>query len=191
MREKTRLNQFPLILSFVTTIFLIGVNGTLYADYVTFELFPGSTFTPKVGDQITGPAEGLTGSFVWHDEGSEDGYNIFKTTSLHFESDSYTLDLSPNNNTAFLVYSDGEALFEAAVDVTGRPITEGILSGFGGTYSGPYTSPTYLYYSNIDLFPAGDGLYYGALTLYAQQVPEPATVLLLVLGGLALRRRVG
>ena len=182
-------NQFLAIFTSVTVCLLIGVNPALCGDYTNYRLLPGSTFTPKYQSQITGPAEDLTGSFQWHYEYQDMGYEVFKITSLHFESDSYTLNLSANNNEYSTVKDNSDlAIFLVDVDITGRPITEATLNG-GGTYSGPSTSPTYLSYPAVDLYPDGGGYYYGCLTLYAEQIPEPATFLILGLGGLALRRK--
>jgi hypothetical protein len=188
MREKTHRNQCQVIFISVMVSLLIGVNGALGGDYTTYRLLSGSTFTPKNGSQITGPAENLTGSFVWHYERHELRDEVFKMTSLHFESASYTLNLSPNNNTGFTIWdSSNLATIYADVNTTGGSVPEGILAA-NGTYSGPSTSPTYLNYPNIDLYPIGGGYYYGCLTLYAEQVPEPATLLLLGLGAVILKK---
>lgn len=191
MREKIHRNQFQAIFVFVTVYLIICVNSVLGSDYINYHLLPGSTFTPKNGSQITGPTEDLTGSFVWHYERHELKYEVFKTTSLYFESASYTLNLSPNNNTDFTIWDNSNlATFYAVVNTTGGSVPEGILAA-NGTYSGPSTSPTYLSYPATDLYPVGGGYYYGFLTLYAEQVPEPATILLLGLGAVILRRRAG
>lgn len=183
-----RRNQFQVIFVSVMVCLFIGVNSALCGDYINYRLLPGSTFTPKYAAQITGPAEALTGTFQWHYEYQSQG-EIFKVTALHFESDSYTLNLSANNNTGFTIWDNSNlATIYVAVDVTGRPITEGVLVA-NGTYSGPSISPTYLTYPAIDMYPAGGGYYYGRLTLYAEQIPEPATFLILGLGALALRRK--
>jgi hypothetical protein len=184
----THRNQFHVIFVSVTISLLIGVNTALCDNYINYRLLPGSTFTPKYGAQVTGPAEALTGSFQWHYEYQDMG-EIFKVTALHFESASYTLNLSATNNTGFTIWDNSNlATIYADVDVTGRPITKGVLVA-NGTYSGPTLSPTYLTYPAIDMYPAGGGPYYGRLTLYAEQIPEPATILILGLGALALRRK--
>lgn len=175
----------------VTICLLIGVNTALCSDYINYRLLPGSTFTPKYMATITGPTEALTGTFQWHYEYHfrEVQGEVFKVTELNFESDSYTFTLKAETPASFLIKdTTNAAIFYTAVNVTGRPITEGMVSG-GGTYSGSPLSPTYLSYPSIDLYPIGGGSYYGSLTLYAEQIPEPATLLFLGLGALALRRK--
>jgi hypothetical protein len=187
MREKTHQNRFQVIFVSVTVCSLIAVNTVLGSDYINYRLLPGSTFTPKDGSQIIGPAEDLTGTFQWHYEYHLLG-EIFMVTALHFESASYTLNLSPNNNTGFTIWDNSNlATICADVYTTGTPVPEGMLVA-NGTYSGPSTSPTYLSYPAVDLYPVGDGSYYGRLTLYAEQVPEPATLLLLGLGAVILKK---
>jgi hypothetical protein len=189
--KKLRKNQFQVMFISIIVTFLVGVSPAFCGDYINYRLLPGSTFTPKNGNQITGPAQALTGTFQWHYEYHfpEINAEVFKVTALNFESESYTLNLSPANNTGFVVYnSSNSALFYAEVDTTGTPVPTGVLTA-NGTYSGPTLSPTNLTYPTIDMYPVGGGTYYGRLTLYAQQIPEPATILLLGLGALAIAKR--
>lgn len=168
---------------------LIRVSGALAGDYINYRLLPGSTFTQKYGYVIIGPPEALTGTFQGHYEDNFMTSNAFKITSLHFESFSHTLNLSANNNDTFSTRTDSDySIFNVFVDVTRCPTTQGMLLG-EGTYSGPSTSPTYLNYTAVDLFPVSGGTYYGVLTLHAQQIPEPATFSILGLGALAVVKR--
>jgi hypothetical protein len=99
------------------------------------------------------------------------------------------LDMSAGNNAGFTISSSSNyATFAVYADITNRPIVNAYLVG-DGTYSGPATSPTSLNYTDIILTPAGGGRYYGSLNLNAEQVPEPASILFLAIGGLAFLRK--
>jgi hypothetical protein len=188
-----RKNRFQALFISIIASFLVGVSPALGGDYINYRLLSGSTFTPKNGNQVTGPTEALTGTFQLHYEYHfpEVSGEVFKVTALHFESPSYMLNLTPDNTTGFLIKDNSNtALFYADVYTTGTSVSKGTMTDrSGSTYSGSPLSPTRLNYPAIDLYPFGGGYYYGLVSLYAQQIPEPATILFLGLGALAVAKR--
>jgi hypothetical protein len=192
----THRKQFQVIFISVTFTLLIGVSSALCDNPITYRLLPGSTIKPVSGNIVTGPTENLTGTFIWHEiaDFGPGNAKVFDATYLHFESDSYTFNLhttGPYDYASGVWNGSNIISFDEFVNITGLSLTMGrFATTIFGTYSGPTACPTSFSVSNIELWPFDTlGPAYAKITLYAEQVPEPATLLLLGLGALRNLKR--
>ncbi len=180
-----------LVVVMAVLVLLSGTSG--YAENIPYKLMPGSTITPVYGPNPVGPTEALTGTFQWYVSSSNSNFISYNASQLYFESDSFTVSLNttPLNEYATSVFKNSQdTYFAEVVDLTGLPITTGMLACFTiGTYSGPSSSPLTLNYPDLRIAPPEGGFYRAQLTIVAEQVPEPATLLLLGLGAVRLRSR--
>jgi hypothetical protein len=192
---RMQLNRFHVFIIAVTVSLCIGTNPAFCDNVITYRLLPGSNFTPMYTSVVTGPTQNITGTFTWEQVNSYTyDYTVFNATDLHFQSQSYSFNLNTTSNDlkSNVWYSINRTAFSEVVNATGIGITTGqlLLGLTWGTYTGPAISPTSLSYSNLELWSTGTyGYRYGKMTLYAEQIPEPATLLLFGLASLALRRK--
>jgi len=178
-----------LVVVMVVLVLLIGTSA--YAENIPYKLMPGSTITPVYGPDPVGPTEALTGTFQWYADWSDLNLIAYNASQLYFESDSFTVSLNttPLNEYATSVFKDSQdTYFMELVDLTGLPITTGMLECFTvGAYSGPSSSPLTLDYPDVRITPLEGGFFRAKLTIVAEQIPEPTTLLLLGLGAVMLR----
>lgn len=156
---------------------------------LSYVLLPDSTFTPHDGAVATGPSQPLTGSFSWLQStlsSISDSYTFY-VTALNFQTPGYSLTLtdgSPDSTTP----SDpnGQTDMDAYVNWAGdHPTGPYLIGGFAeGTYTGPATAPTGLKMTEGFGIASG-GSWQGYLYIDAVPVPEPTTLALAGLGGLA------
>jgi hypothetical protein len=158
-------------------------------EILSYVLLPDSTFTPHNGAVATGPSQPLTGSFSWVQYIPSDvlDCNLFTVTALNFQTTGYSLTLadeSPDSVTP----SDpnGQTDMDADVNWAGGTAGPYFIGGFAeGTYTGPATAPTGLKMTEGFGGPSNDGLWQAYLYIDAVPVPEPTTLALAGLGGLA------
>ena len=170
---------------FAAMAILLFMGVSAKASIITYALQPGSTITPNNGGKASGPTELLTGTFSW-----ERGSDVcsFHSIYLHFESPSFLLTLNTTDNwldtSVSVLESNPETYFGEIVDAVGFPTSPLKLGCYSspGTYEGPHDSPTRLDYPNLVLLPSYGGLYEAHLNFTAIQVPEPASMFLLMTG---------
>jgi hypothetical protein len=155
---------------------------------LNYVLMPDSTFTPTIGGDPTGPSQPLTGSFSWVQYIPSDilDCNLFTVTALNFQTAGYTLTLadeSPDSVTP--ADPNGQTDMDADVNWGGGPAGLYFIGGFAeGTYTGQATAPTELKMTE-GLGIATGGLWQAYLYIDAVAVPEPTTLALSGVGGLA------
>jgi hypothetical protein len=165
-----RLRRKLAVLDFVA--WLATASATQAAIFYRVE--PGSTFTPYHGAEALGPAEPLTGWFVWQPLPGADAFNA---SALCFAAPStrLVLNTTPVNDLATSVFPKTPVTyFGEVVDASGLSVTPLRLTcGVVGKYFGPASNPTRLVYPDLTLWPDGGGLFAGHLRLTAVAVPEP------------------
>lgn len=156
---------------------------------LTYVLQPGSTITPYYNGNPTGPAEPLTGTFVWQPYDTKSSLASFNATSLIFQSPSFLLTLDDTIIDKLLTSifpATQTTYFGAIVDGVGISASPLEIAGPLGSYEGLTDSPVHLSYSNQYLTPYGGGYHLAIISFEAVQVPEPSTWGLLALGVVAL-----
>jgi len=180
-------NQPIVVLAFVIacTVTLSVSAGPLF-----YELDSGCTITPTGG-----ATEALTGTFQW-EQIEAPGLVAMNATELFFQSPSltFTINKTPSDDWdwASSLFPDGSAFFLELVDATGLSLETVLLESFEieyGYYTGPIDCPTHLVFQNVKIGNPSGGLWMGRIDMTATLVPEPATVLLLALGVVMVRRK--
>jgi hypothetical protein len=161
--------RMPLLMTALTAI-LASVNCVQAAQ--RFLLEPGATITP-----IDGTPEALDGFFTWEQYDTLSSVVGFNAITLSFNSESFSLNLHPNNDQGTGLYTDGSSSFSETVDVSGFPSTTLYIQSWEpGTYFGPITHPERLIFPGVVLAPLGGGRIEATLYFAARAVPEPSTV---------------
>ena len=171
-------------------IFVLVIVSTLTLSASSAELL---TYLLDEGSTVMGPdyvTENLTGTFTWYYSG---GNASFHTTDLYFQSDSFTfvLNQTPYNDLDSSLFPDGTCYFGEIVDTTGLPLQTVEISSAPlnpGSYIGSIYSPTHLEFPYVNIFNHEGGSGIGQINMSATLVPEPATLFLLGLGAVILRK---
>jgi hypothetical protein len=141
------------------------------AEVLHYNLLPGSTITPYLGSDPTGPAEPLSGHLDWVSSSLSPPILSFDTVELSFQSESFSmvLDRTSANDVATAVHTDSQTtVFDEVADLTGFDIPTGYLSSLSpGTYYGPATRPVVLHYPNVRISPLGGGTWRAKLDIVA------------------------
>src|SRR5262249_25038824 len=126
----------------------------------------------------------------------ETSYNTaaFHMVSLNFSSPSYTLTLLPSNRYLPAIVMDSSALlgFSMELAATGLSIPAGFMTNYpdDNHYVGDPLVPNSLLCPTMRIAPISGGLWAAAVSFTAVLVPEPSSVILILLAIAAAGFRV-
>ena len=171
---------YPTMYRFLLTLLtlLLGFKATM-GQSLSYRLLSDSTITPTSGGVASGPAETLSGTFIWSQviPGNIVGSDAFATTNLNFSSASYTITLATNPQplSATAVAANGSTRLSVKVNY-GQSDTNpwSIVPFDNGTFTGPADAPTRIIFSSEGFYSPGDFGYHANFYIDAILVSNSA-----------------
>ena len=127
-------------------------------DPVTYKLLSGSTITPFVGAQQSGPEEPLEGEYTW------DKSKVVGSCRLHFKSKSFVIDSTSNH---FIEINP--RFFSWEVHTPSSPPLN-MMSMEVGHFEGAADCPSRMTYRCVTLCPSGGGVFVARMRIDAIRV---------------------